>query len=324
MQHLDDGLIHELLDGEVPSDRLRPIQAHLADCAACRARLEGEQALLTESDGLIEALDEVEPVVTGSTPPTPRRVAAWPRQLAWAASLVLAVGIGYTARGGIDGPLPGLEDAMAPAPEAQAGAEADADATTPEAEQAPAEGPAPDPPVNRVTPPPAPARADERAPTGALASSERAAATPEQPVPTPAPAVDAAARRESRLAEDVGAQVRRFDDLLAGRQAPAAELAGANDFAGAAQPVVARAQEAFGGRGVFTTKGTPAGPLWRLDGSDLVRTTFVGDDVQLVYRHSLGEVVLIQRRIGDRMGWRLELPDAFPADSLEALRARVR
>ena len=98
MSHLDDGLIQELVDGEVSSRDLPPIQAHLASCAACTARLAEARELAGEADTMLGWLDE-EIASTGAVAPAPDiapqpRVATWPRNLAWAASLVLAVGLG--------------------------------------------------------------------------------------------------------------------------------------------------------------------------------------------------------------------------------------
>ncbi|HEY9383955.1 MAG TPA: zf-HC2 domain-containing protein, partial [Gemmatimonadales bacterium] len=68
MSHLEEGLFHALLDGEVPSDQLGPIQAHLASCAECRERLEQERQLLAEAAGLVEVLEV--PVEARAHPPT--------------------------------------------------------------------------------------------------------------------------------------------------------------------------------------------------------------------------------------------------------------
>ncbi|HQW65676.1 MAG TPA: hypothetical protein PLJ23_01485 [Gemmatimonadales bacterium] len=107
--HLDDGTIQELLDGEVPSTVLPPLQAHLAACAECRARLELARAMMAEADELIELLDE--PAAPVQAPPValpaPRAASRpWVRQLAWAASVVVAVGAGWYARGDVERVLP--------------------------------------------------------------------------------------------------------------------------------------------------------------------------------------------------------------------------
>jgi hypothetical protein len=107
--HLDDGTIQELLDGEVPSTVLPPLQAHLAACAECRARLELARAMMAEADELIELLDEPAAPVQAAPAALPaRRIASrpWIRQLAWAASVVIAVGAGWYARGDVERVLP--------------------------------------------------------------------------------------------------------------------------------------------------------------------------------------------------------------------------
>lgn len=107
--HLDDGIIQELLDGEVPSTALPPLQAHLAACAECRARLELARAMMAEADDLIELLDEPASPVQAPPVALPARRAGsrpWLRQLAWAASVVVAVGAGWYARGDVERVLP--------------------------------------------------------------------------------------------------------------------------------------------------------------------------------------------------------------------------
>ena len=99
MSHLDAGVLHELLDGEIPSTELAPIQAHLAACAECRARLEEERQFLSDADGLVELLEV--PAIVEPLPqrkPVVRSRTAWPRYVAWAASVVIAAGLGYSAR----------------------------------------------------------------------------------------------------------------------------------------------------------------------------------------------------------------------------------
>ena len=97
--HLDDGTIQELLDGEIHSSALPPIQSHLAACAECRARLEAARVFMTEADELIEMLDEPVAATPAVVIPLPRRsTQPWTRRLAWAASLVIAVGAGWYSR----------------------------------------------------------------------------------------------------------------------------------------------------------------------------------------------------------------------------------
>lgn len=133
MPHVDDGTLHALLDGalraEAP-DRAAAVEAHLDACADCRARLEHAAALRDDASDVLAALDaptrpdfdEVmaratasaggtgeprparghEPADGGddSVHPSPgvRRQYRWTRGLAWAATLVVALGTGYIVR----------------------------------------------------------------------------------------------------------------------------------------------------------------------------------------------------------------------------------
>lgn len=105
MQHLDDGFLHALADGEVPSDELGPVREHLESCESCRARLNEARMEAETARELIELIEVPALVLDG---PTDRRThqptnrpsrARWMRTLALAASLVLAAGIGYYGRG---------------------------------------------------------------------------------------------------------------------------------------------------------------------------------------------------------------------------------
>jgi anti-sigma factor RsiW len=99
MQHLDDGLIQELIDGEIPSQDLGPVQSHLAACEPCRTRLEAARMNAGEADELLLMLDEVDAAPPVSEPAVvPIARPHWSRNLAWAASLVLAAGIGFASR----------------------------------------------------------------------------------------------------------------------------------------------------------------------------------------------------------------------------------
>jgi hypothetical protein len=111
MPHLEAGLLHELVDGEVPSTELDPIQAHLLECAECRARLEEARQMAGESDTLIDLIQvsNGEPAKSPGEPSrrrSSRRLATgqWVRPLALAASMVLAVALGYA--GGASRRLP--------------------------------------------------------------------------------------------------------------------------------------------------------------------------------------------------------------------------
>jgi hypothetical protein len=101
MPHADDGTLHAYLDGELTPVEVGQLESHLAGCAGCRARLDEARALIERAARLLGV----------AVPPAPERPApplhqlrpsrpAWRRlrvPLAWAATIVLAVGLGWYA-----------------------------------------------------------------------------------------------------------------------------------------------------------------------------------------------------------------------------------
>lgn len=120
MSHVDDGTLHAYLDGELtPVERAR-LEGHVAECAACRNRLEEERALLERASGLLALAQPPE----RAAPPLHelrRPSVVWRLRVpvAWAATVVLALGIGYSI---------GDRPAMRPAPEPVAMHSADSSA----------------------------------------------------------------------------------------------------------------------------------------------------------------------------------------------------
>ena len=53
MSHADDGTLHAYLDGELSPVEREHLDRHLADCAACRARLDDERTLIERADALL-------------------------------------------------------------------------------------------------------------------------------------------------------------------------------------------------------------------------------------------------------------------------------
>ena len=105
MSHLDEGTLHALLDGEIATDSVEPVKQHLATCSDCQQRLDEARQFRTEALGLVEIL-EVPQLVTAalrpqlrSSIPTARAPNRWSMPAAWAATLVLATGVGYLLRG---------------------------------------------------------------------------------------------------------------------------------------------------------------------------------------------------------------------------------
>ena len=101
MSHVDEGTLHAYLDGELPSSERAAVDAHLAQCAPCRGALAEERALLERANALLGSARPVERPV----PPFEqlRRVSKrspWRVRMpyAWAATIVVALGIGYYLR----------------------------------------------------------------------------------------------------------------------------------------------------------------------------------------------------------------------------------
>ena len=118
MSHVDDGALHAYLDGELtPVERAR-LEAHVAECAPCRTRLDEERALIERASGLLGLAQPPERAM----PPLhqlrrPRLTWRLRVPIAWAASVVLALGLGYYIGGENPGqvmPLAGArEEAVA-------------------------------------------------------------------------------------------------------------------------------------------------------------------------------------------------------------------
>jgi hypothetical protein len=97
MSHFDDGALHAYLDRELSPVERERLEAHLADCAPCRARLDEERGLVERASQL---LGLAQPPGRAAPPPQhqlrqPRLVWRLRMPLAWAATVVLAVGFGY-------------------------------------------------------------------------------------------------------------------------------------------------------------------------------------------------------------------------------------
>lgn len=137
MSHPDEGTLHAYLDGELEESERRQAERHLEACARCRARLE---AARVDARRAAELLAELEP--RDLEPPSWRelegRAAAraerrqrrsWRRPaLAWAASLVLAFGLGWLSGSWRQQPLPRRSVAMGEPRVEPAVAEADREA----------------------------------------------------------------------------------------------------------------------------------------------------------------------------------------------------
>ncbi|HET9293010.1 MAG TPA: zf-HC2 domain-containing protein [Gemmatimonadales bacterium] len=94
MWHPEDGVLHALLDGELTGDARLKVEAHLRNCAECDTRFREAKAFAVEADSLVNAID-VPPARTSGRTRLPGRRRIRFATLAWAATLVLAAGLGY-------------------------------------------------------------------------------------------------------------------------------------------------------------------------------------------------------------------------------------
>ena len=98
MSHVDEGLLHAYLDGELSPAEAQGVDAHLAQCPECRRRLEEERALIARAAELL-ALGappdrELPPFRAGDVKAPTRLWWQVRLPLAWAATIALALGIG--------------------------------------------------------------------------------------------------------------------------------------------------------------------------------------------------------------------------------------
>ncbi|PYO92024.1 MAG: hypothetical protein DMD62_14310 [Gemmatimonadetes bacterium] len=102
MSHVAEGVLHAYLDGELPAGERSALEVHVAQCEACRARVNEERALVERASTLLGAVRPLErpapPFEDIRRAPTrsPWRVRT---SFAWAASIVLALGLGYYLAG---------------------------------------------------------------------------------------------------------------------------------------------------------------------------------------------------------------------------------
>ncbi|MEB3323493.1 MAG: hypothetical protein VKI81_11775 [Synechococcaceae cyanobacterium] len=220
---MDDALIAEWVDGAVDEDspRYQAIAAHVAECDDCRTRVEEERALADHVRQLLGAAappERVPPFDEVLHRANRRRTGLPPvwRRLAWAATVVVAGGVGWYARGALlegdgRGPRP-----AASVPVARGAAPAEATVPMAAAGEAPAQETAPAGDAGA----PAPTRADaameaERATevtaADAVSNERRQAATAEAaregaPAPTPRPEPAARLMQAAPLAAPVVAE----------------------------------------------------------------------------------------------------------------------
>lgn len=316
MSHLDEGLLTAMLDGEIPSAELPAIRAHLDRCAECRARLEDLRGLLDQAGTLITMLGDgtTGTVDPAAVIPIPRRSRTrHHRLLAWAATVVLAAGLGYWMRGPGGAPMGGLSDRAVGVPGAVAFDEGAA------GNQAAPGGEA----VEPVRPPvPTPGRR-----VGVSEESSPPASAPPPVVVEDAPTAlgraavrtDAGAAKVAERLVSVPDADLRASELRSASGAPPAAPAAVGSEATVRQEV---ALESFVPISFVDAVARMGGTLRLVDGLVPDRLEASTTTVRVIYPLRSGELVLEQRRRGDSISVALRGP--VSAESLAVLRRRVR
>ena len=203
MLHLDEDRLTALLDGELPDIEARQVREHLTECAECSARLDEVREFFAEANRLVQVLAFPQAPVPVAVPvaPAPKARKRFPlRQLAWAASVVMALGLGYY------GNQLGRKQAASPSTSASAAQPAFtalrdtghsmADKAAAPTNAAASIAAAPATPPAELRRQAAKGELDEKASKDQLASAKRADKPAPKPASAPAPVNEAPARDE--------------------------------------------------------------------------------------------------------------------------------
>ena len=340
MRHIPEDELHAYLDQGLSRTQAVEIESHLADCVTCRASRDRIAALRDRTTALLARLGpplRVPPAFDSVRRRAMEHASERRRRLqatAWAASLVLAVGLGWTASSTLasrEG-TPKVATATAPA----------------EARERLLPAPAPAAAVSAVSAPGAPRHDSVRTPGRPSASRPSAvAALPSATadagqgrardsiraamlaVLNPAPAVEL-----TRL-EKSGQRAEEFDGIWrtvswdgaqaeAGRRLPHIDglpvvkvqiQAGEQDT----RPVMVVAQQLSSGQVIQTIEGPAAGVSQLLARRSMTDPTGVHTPADSAARALAGDQAMAMQ-LGDRM---LAITGALPSDSLRAMIRRL-
>jgi Putative zinc-finger len=97
MTHLDEGTIHAWLDGALTAEEARHCEQHAAQCESCRTMVAEARGLIAGASRILSALDDAPSGVVPTGGPRRKVLRRWTLGIGWAlaATLVVAVGIGY-------------------------------------------------------------------------------------------------------------------------------------------------------------------------------------------------------------------------------------
>jgi hypothetical protein len=182
-EHIDEGLVHSWLDGQLPTADAVRLESHIASCAACTAMVAEARGFVAASSRILSGLDGVPSRVV---PRVHSRTRIWQVRAA-AAVVVVALGAAAVLRdAGRLGPV--RQAASVPQP----GAAASPGSGLPDTTQVPSAAVTP---VKPVTPVPSPALASSRAPIPAMQPAKK-----QTPAARLSAAASANALQESRAA----------------------------------------------------------------------------------------------------------------------------
>lgn len=330
MSHVDDGTLHAYLDGELSPVERERIEGHVAGCAACRARLDEERALIERAGRLLGLAGPPE----HAAPPLhalrrrPGRGSGFLIPLAWAAVVTLAIGVGWYARGAFVAHRAVSETDKA---RLATGTPAVSAPTTPSNEPAQdqlAAAPLPSPtPAGRAEPrrdqPPQAAPVVDGAPgVRGLAHREEAAQRPPTPA-SAAPAAKSLQARETAAPSAAGGAlqistdaVKDADRLRESAAWPIIDPNQARDLVGGEPGVIP-------GFAVSALRRNPA------DSSEIVVQQHVGDGMVWLFQRRSDAIGDAARRAqnyvsNERLAryvrsLRIEIAGTLPADSLSLL-----
>ncbi len=125
MSHVDQGALHAYLDGaldELPLGGGRAIREHVSTCPECAARLAKEQRIREKAIVILSGplpqvelppLEELRLRAEATSPPKASRRRRIHR-MGWAASVILAIGVGWALRGDQSVPLSAMDPIDSP------------------------------------------------------------------------------------------------------------------------------------------------------------------------------------------------------------------